>query len=128
MSDDIYRIQCLREKIINLVEMGLSMPVDSLDAEELGELVDMIKDLAEAEHHLCGYSETVGIRYEDDYETARRHYHETRSIDDKQMMEDRAEEHVQKAIRDLREIWSDADPTMRQKIKNNVSTLMNEMK
>ena len=150
--EDIQRIRCLREKLINHVETALAMPVELIDAEELGQLVDMIKDLAEAEKCLCGYSQRhyqysmpqIQREYsyypqqsesqnsyhdtESEYETARRHYHETKSIDDKRVMDDRANEHVQKAMRDIRDIWTEADPTMRQKIKNSVNTLMNEMK
>lgn len=146
--EDIQRIRCLREKLINHVETALAMPVGLIDAEELGQLVDMVKDLAEAEKCLCGYSQkhyqymvpaseeyypqqNSSDSYRDteiEYETARRHYHETKSIDDKRVMEDRANEHVQKAMHDIRDIWTEADPTMKQKIKNSVNTLMNEMK
>ena len=39
--------ECLTEKAVNELEKG----VENVDTSEMGQLVDMIKDLAEAEYH-----------------------------------------------------------------------------
>lgn len=46
--ENIYKMQeCLTEKAVNEFEKG----IENVDTSEMGEVVDMIKDLAEAEYH-----------------------------------------------------------------------------
>lgn len=62
-----------------------------------------------------------------EYKTARRHYSESKSANDKQMMEEKGMRHMNETIGTFREMWKDADPNMRKKMKSDLSTLVNEM-
>lgn len=150
---DMRRIHDLREKLACLAEMELDQSVESIDAEELGAVVDMIKDLAEAEHCLAmaheiederrcspenvernirngDFDEEEGQRmakaYED-YRSAKKYYTRTHSTDAKQVMHDRADMHMRNMTDNIREIWADADPEMRASMKKSMKALMDEM-
>ena len=62
-----------------------------------------------------------------EYKKARRHYSETKAASDKQMMEDRGMKHVNETIGTFKEMWHDADPNMRKRMKSDLSALVNEM-
>ena len=62
------------------------------------------------------------------YRDSRRYYTETHSPEAKQDMDAYASEHVGDTITSIREIWKDADPEMRRKLKNDFSKLVEEMK
>lgn len=61
------------------------------------------------------------------YRMARRHYTETRSPAEKKKMEEHAEHHMNEAISTFKEIWKEADPELRQKMKTDLTKLMGEM-
>lgn len=63
----------------------------------------------------------------DKYKNARRHYTETHSMKDKSDMDTHAQAHMDATIDSFRDIWQDADPEMRRRMKTNLSTLINEM-
>lgn len=63
-----------------------------------------------------------------DWKMARRHYTETKSDGDRQEMSEHAKEHVADTIMTIKEIWQDADPALRTKMKADLTTLVNEMK
>jgi len=63
-----------------------------------------------------------------DYKNAKRHYTETKSQQDKDRMDMSANEHMMSAIASFKEMWKDADPTMRKKMHTDLSALVNEMK
>lgn len=62
------------------------------------------------------------------YRDSRRYYTETHSPEAKQDMDAYASEHVGDTITSIREIWKDADPEMRRKLKNDFTKLVDEMK
>lgn len=62
-----------------------------------------------------------------DYKKAKRHYTESNSSADKQEMNDRGMRHVNEAISTFREIWRDADPEMRKRMKDDMTKLVGEM-
>lgn len=62
------------------------------------------------------------------YRDSRRYYTETHSPEAKQDMDAYASEHVGDTITSIREIWKDADPAMRRKLKDDFSKLVDEMK
>lgn len=204
----------LKKRLIKIVENELSTSdVRSIDAKELGQVVDMIKDLAEAEKccqeacyyqsivkamdgakeedHWMEYSPKTRMRltnryFMDDYDypemgnmrmgysmgnssdrdgtnrsrdsmgrftssgrswydgfdedrddrygraynefrKARRHYTETKSMADKQMMEEHANEHLADSMQTLREIWDSSDPTLRKKMKADLQKFSNDL-
>lgn len=61
------------------------------------------------------------------YKMARRHYTETHSQSDKAEMSDRAVEHMNDTFETIRDIWHDADPDLRKRMKSDVTKLLNEM-
>lgn len=61
------------------------------------------------------------------YRTAKRHYTETHSEADKKAMRDHENEHLMDAIATFREMWGDADPDMRKRIKAELTRLTNDM-
>lgn len=62
-----------------------------------------------------------------EYRTRRRHFTETKSMDDKKEMELHAEEHVRDTIATIRDIWHDADPTLKKRMKEDFTKLVGEM-
>ena len=61
------KLKHIKHKLVELVEMEMEEHLETLDTEELGEVIDMIKDLAEAIYYCTvteameskGYSESV---------------------------------------------------------------------
>ncbi len=62
-----------------------------------------------------------------DYKSARRHYTETKSPEDKREMSMHAEEHLRDTVSTVRDIWEDADPNLKRKMKEDFTKLMAEM-
>lgn len=72
-----------------------------------------------------GYTEHHPI---DRYHEAKRYYHENRNDPDaKRQMEASASEHVGETLSSIREIWDDADPKMRVKLKEDFTKLIRDM-
>lgn len=61
------------------------------------------------------------------FRKAKRHYTETHSEEDKRRMNEHADKHLNQTISTLKEIWADADPDLRMKMKNDLTNLSNEM-
>lgn len=62
------------------------------------------------------------------YRDSRRYYTETHSPEAKEDMNAYASEHVGDTLTSIREIWKDADPSMRRKLKEDFTKLVDEMK
>lgn len=75
-----------------------------------------------------GYTDdrTVYSPYER-YKDARRHYTETKDMGSKKEMDRHADEHVREATESIKEIWRDADPEMKTRLKSQMTKLVNEM-
>lgn len=74
---------------------------------------------------------TMDPRYGDaynKYQMTRRHYTESRSEADKKEMKRHAEEHLNDTIATVKDIWEDADPALKQKMKEDFTKLIGEMK
>lgn len=63
----------------------------------------------------------------DMYQDARRHYTESHSAEDKTRMDGYAMEHMSDTIETVKDIWADADPNLRKKMKADLSALIGEM-
>lgn len=61
------------------------------------------------------------------YKNARRHYTETGARKDKEEMDEHAMHHLTETAETLRDIWKNADPDMKRKMKTDISALLNEM-
>lgn len=64
----------------------------------------------------------------DRFDMARRHYTESKSPEDKREMDASAKEHVMGTVETMKDIWKDADPTLRAEMKTHLSNLMSQMK
>ena len=63
----------------------------------------------------------------DGYRRARRGYSETHSAEDKHKMHEHAKSHLSEAEMSIREIWKDADPELKRKMKEDMQKLVNDM-
>lgn len=62
-----------------------------------------------------------------EYKERRRHYTETKSPEDKKEMETHAEEHVRDTIATIKDIWTDADPSLKRRMREDFTKLLGEM-
>ncbi len=61
------------------------------------------------------------------YRMTRRHYTETKSPEDKREMSEHAEKHLRDTIDTVKDIWGDADPDLKKKMKEDLTKLVNSM-
>lgn len=57
------------------------------------------------------------------FRKAKRHYTKTHSEEDKQKMKDASNAHMMETMTTLREIWDDADPDLRKRMKTDLTNL-----
>lgn len=179
-----YDICMMREKLMSWTKEAMSGSPNSVDTQELGEVIDMIKDIYQIEYYCAktkyyesvteamdeygdadhfkmgrsgmmrvlpeydrrdqrfdpdeydiygrmGYSGRVPHsnmgRNWDRYLDARRHYNATKSDSDRMEMSTSAKMHIGETIATLRDMWHDADPDLREKMKKDFSALLQEM-
>lgn len=73
-------------------------------------------------HKQSRYGETY-----DRYSENRRHYHDSNDTESKRKMDDSMKEYTSDIIRNLTEMWSDADATLRQAMKTDLTRLVQQM-
>lgn len=181
----------LKHQILHFVmgEISTGFSENPQEVHILGEYVDMIKDLAEAEkecHEACYYESVVSamdeygdnprmgydpkrnamgeyapmgrnerrgftpdwrmpdqnwarpgeddMDYDDRYgrpfnqfRKAKRHYTQTHSPEDKEKMREHANEHLMATMSTIREIYDNADPELKKRIKADLTKLTGEM-
>lgn len=61
------------------------------------------------------------------FRAAKRHYTETHSEKDRQEMKEHANEHLAETMMTLREMWDDADPDLKKRMKSDLTKLTSEM-
>lgn len=212
---ELEKIKEIKKNLISAIEFAVSQGVFSsnVEAKELGEVVDMVKDLAETDKNCweaCYYksvvkameessSENPGMGYNsnryangqyapsghgnssgytnmmippyyetmgygssnnsysgnsnqgnsngrnnsssgysrsqtgnkfgtayDEYMDARKHYHESKSLNDKEDMDKKALEHVNDSVMTLRDIWKNADPSVQKEVRTAMKKLTEE--
>ena len=71
MSEDMYKICDMKDKLVNAMASQLYSSMDEVDTAEAGQVIDMIKDLAQTEAYCrkAEYYKTVveAMKNEDDY-------------------------------------------------------------
>lgn len=90
------------------------MPETQTMVDEDGYMVDAMHDT----RHGRAYNE---------YQDAKRHYHETNSKEWHDKMKDKSEEHMRDTMDSLREMWHESDEDTKHKLKDNIQKLMQEM-
>ena len=63
----------------------------------------------------------------DRYSDRRRHYHETKDAESKKQMDDSMKEYMSDVSENLREMWKDADPTLRQTMKSDLTKMVQQL-
>ena len=158
MDDSMTKLCDMKAELTCAAREALCGDLEKVNTQELGEVVDMIKDIYEAEKDCAKakYYKTVVKAMDDngrsrrldydeysrmphhdwdekygrvfnEYRDARKHYTETHSSSDKSSMDGKAREHIDSVIVSIREIWNSADPTLRQQMKSQLTSLVNEM-
>lgn len=74
-----------------------------------------------------GMHDTMPMRPWDRYTEAKRHYTETKDQSHKDAMEKHADEHIHESIDSMKEMWKDASPNLRAKLKTQLTSLVNTM-
>ncbi len=74
-----------------------------------------------------GYYDGYYGRPFEEFRNAKRNYTTTHSESDKKKMHDHANEHIMNSVTTIREIWDDADPELKQRIRTDMTNLVNEM-
>lgn len=199
MNEKIKKISEIKEKLICCLENELNTrSIHEVDTNEAGQVIDMIKDLAEAEKECCeaiyydtvvkamesyeneengdermgyntnrlsngrfttsgrgrrgfhpmisqypehelrdpeihermGYTGNVDYRYGkayNDYDAAKKYYTKSNSPEHKTEMNRHAMEHVNDTVISIQEMWKDADPELRKRIKEHLTKLIADM-
>lgn len=63
----------------------------------------------------------------DRYSDRRRHYHETKDAESKKQMDDSMKEYMADAMENMRDMWKDADPTLRQTMKADLTKMVQQL-
>lgn len=129
--------------LVEALHGELTRGVECVDTEEVGEVSDIIKDLAQTQKYICEaeyYKHVIEAMQNgsddrdnpyssayNDYKIVKNHYMKTHSIDDRNKMDKFADVHISKAIESIKEIWEDAEPMLKEEIRDNLSELLKEM-
>lgn len=62
-----------------------------------------------------------------DFDRSRKHYHETKDENERMVMEHHADKYINDVSDTVRDIWKDASPEMKKRIKSDMSKLVAEM-
>lgn len=73
-----------------------------------------------------GMNGMYGKAYEE-FDKSRRYYHESKDANSKMIMNHHAEEHINDVCETVKDIWSEADPEQKKKIKSDMNKLLAEM-
>lgn len=87
-------------------------------------------DIMHQQPYIDGYLHDPSFEYSEpynNYRNAKRHYVETHSPSDKDAMSKYAKEHLDQTINTMKDIWADATPELKQKMKMDLKALMETM-
>ena len=63
----------------------------------------------------------------DRYSDRRRHYHETKDAESKKQMDESMKEYMADVMENMRDMWKDADPTLRQTMKADLTKMVQQL-
>lgn len=141
-----YDICMMREKLMTWTKEAMNGDPSGISAQELGEVVDMIKDTYEMEYYFAKrkyYEEKIGAMEDDEGnerfkmgrsgmmrvlpEMDHRWNPDEYDVYARMEMSTSAKMHIGETIATLRDMWHDADPDLREKMKKDFSALLQEM-
>lgn len=119
-----HKIDDISCRLLDIVHEQLECDdVSAIDAEELGEVIDMIKDLAEAKekvHKAEYYQSVVDAMASSKVEGASGDHHE-------EMLMEHPDDFTMKSVAMLRKAWAHATPETRRHMKSEITKLSTEM-
>lgn len=122
--DHISNIHCIEDKLTHIVMDQLDCDdISSVNTEELGEVIDMIKDLAETKEKLYKasyYDSVVKAMSRTPVAAASGDHHDT-------MLKEHPDDFTMKSVEMLRKAWGYATPETRKHMKSEISKLAGEM-
>lgn len=146
------RLHCIKEKLIDCVECQMEH-LDTVDAKELGEAIDMIKDISETMYYCAITNAMKGEEYAHDSDrpvsahhgdgpahhprdskegksyVSRKGYMESKEAHkDKSVMLQELEKYMQELAADLVEMIEDSTPEEKQYLSNRLATLATKIK
>lgn len=133
MEEKMKKICDMQNTLICALECHME-DLSKLDTKEAGEVIDMIKDLSEANyynskilHNLEKEKVEEMENHYKEYLDARKCFMESHTEHDKREMESHAKSHLSSTLDTIRDIWRDAEPQLRQQVRENLQKLINEM-
>lgn len=151
-NSDNMRMMCtIEERLLKALCEETCEGLENVSAEELGEVVDMVKDLAEAKYYASvveamdaekygdvpkmhsegrwgpvwddGSMERMGAY--DHYKKARSDHHAHGTHDSKGKMDEWADKYMKEMEDAVRDIWKDSDQMHRDKMKSALISMVN---
>lgn len=132
-AEKLVKESCYYEKVVEAM--------DSKDEEDWGKYgyrpymnqkayVDDYLNDPNFEKRMMGYHEEYEPygTYYNKFKEARRHYTKTGATEDKNEMEMYSSEHLDNSLMTLRDIWKDASPALKVRMKSELTDLVSEMK
>lgn len=149
-SPDNMRMMCeIEDRILKMICAETADGLESVETDELGEAVDMVKDLAKAKYYASvveamneekhgpmppmhsegrwspvwedGSMERMGAY--DHYKAARAGYHGSMTAENRMKMERMADDYMKEVEASIRDIWKDADQMHREKMKSHLMSM-----
>lgn len=122
--DHISKIHCIEDRLTDIVMEQLECDdISSVDTEELGEVIDMIKDLAETKKDLYKasyYDSVVKAMSRTPVAAASGDHHDA-------MLKEHPDDFTMKSVEMLRKAWGYATPDTRKHMKSEISKLATDM-
>lgn len=132
MRDSIKDICEMQEIVIEALKESLAKGVSEVDTDEFGKVIDILKDLCEAEkdlHKGCYYKTVTESMHEagnfDKYTNGIRYASVTNF--NHEMDRDDGSHSMSEILATMRRMYKTADPDLKKKMKTDVNTLMSEM-
>ena len=151
-SHDNMRMMCtIEDRLLKALCEETADGLESVSAEELGEVVDMVKDMAEAKYYASVVEAMNAEKYGDlperhsegrhgpvwddgsmmhggaydHYKKAREEHRGHSTPESRRKMEEWAEKHMKEMEESVKDIWKDSDQMHRDKIKSALVSMAN---
>jgi hypothetical protein len=125
------RLKKVKESIIECIEVQIEHNLDNVNTKELGEAIDMVKDLSEAIYY-CTVTEAMHAPQHYDSETksayCRKTYMEGKTHNDKLKQMQELENYVMELGKDITEMIQDASQEEKQMLQQKIQMLAAKIK